>query len=277
MRRPQVRELGYQIGVRPYFVPSHPSICEDAHEQIERIVGECPAVIGKGRRARWVVRQDIWKQCPRYPPRLSRRIPTRVLQSVCESSKETPILSRLTREVGISLFDEQDSLRRTRSALRLDPTAAIACRERARPQADLLRPQSRVRHFEDDAAHIFVSEEIVAREPKVVLRAFHIAEEWIAAPAGEEAILTCLCDPCLPPGRNRCPLDDDPPSLVGPGGLRAVNAAEGCGLCPVLEGREAHLVDEIGNCIAIGVDFELVHRCRREGLDGRGPRRARGG
>src|SRR6267142_459743 len=107
-----------------------------------------------------------------------------VLQSVCVSSKETPILSRFTREVGISLFGKQDSLRRTRSALRLDPAAAITCRERARPQANLLRPQSRVRHFEDDAAHIFVSEEIVAREPQVVLRAFHIAEEWIAAPAG---------------------------------------------------------------------------------------------
>jgi len=56
MWRPYVRELGYQIGVRPYFVPRHLSICEDAYKNIERIVGECPAVIGKRRRARWVVK-----------------------------------------------------------------------------------------------------------------------------------------------------------------------------------------------------------------------------
>src|SRR6267142_141619 len=134
MWRPYIRELGYQVGVRPHVVPRHLPICEDAHEHIERVVGECPAVIGKRRRARWVVKQDIWEQCPRYPPRLSRRISTHVLQSVCESSKETPILSRFTREVGIPLFGKQDRLRRTCSALRLDETAAIACRERARPQ-----------------------------------------------------------------------------------------------------------------------------------------------
>src|SRR5438309_8742212 len=99
MWRPYVRKLGHQIDVRPPSVSHHLSFCEDANENIERIVAERPAVIGKRRRARRVVKQDIWEQCPRDPPRLSRRISARVLQSVCVSSKETPIVSRFTREI----------------------------------------------------------------------------------------------------------------------------------------------------------------------------------
>src|SRR6266849_5232556 len=84
------------------------------------------------------------------------------------------------------------------AALRLDP-AAITWRKRARPQANLFCPQIRVRYFKNDAAHIFVSEEIVARELEVVLRAFHVAEERVAAPAGKEAGIACLCNPRLAP------------------------------------------------------------------------------
>src|ERR1700674_4735210 len=123
--------------MRPYFVLRHLSICEDAHKKIERIVGECPAVIGKRRRACRVIRQNIWEQCPRHALRISRRISTRVLQSVREGSKETPVVRRFTSEVGISFFDKQDSLGRPRSALHLDPGAAITWRKRARPQANL--------------------------------------------------------------------------------------------------------------------------------------------
>jgi len=50
----------------------------------------------------------------------------------------------------------------------------------ARPQPHFSCSQSRVRHFKNDAAHIFVSEEIVAGELQVVLRAFHVAEERVS-------------------------------------------------------------------------------------------------
>ena len=146
-----------------------------------------------------VIRQNIREQCPRHALRLSRRISTCVLQSVREGSKETPIVRRFTSEVGISFFDKQDSLGRPRSALHLDPAAAITWRKRARPQANLFCTQSRVRYFKDDAAHIFVSEEIVARELQVVLRAFHVAEERVAAPAGKEAGIASLCNARLAP------------------------------------------------------------------------------
>src|SRR5882724_6158369 len=137
MWRPHVRKLGYQIAMRPYFVLRHLSICEDAHKKIERIVCECPAVIGKRRRACRVVRQNIWEQCPRHALRLSRRISTGVLQSVREGSKETLIARRFTSEVGISFFDKYDRLRRPGSALHLDPAAITIWRKGARPQPDL--------------------------------------------------------------------------------------------------------------------------------------------
>ena len=91
----------------PYVVPRDSSICENAHETIERIVGECPAVIGKRRRARRVIRQNIWEQCARHALRLSRRISTCVLQSVREAGKETLIVRRFTSEVGISLLAQR--------------------------------------------------------------------------------------------------------------------------------------------------------------------------
>src|SRR5438309_10450115 len=103
-----------------------------------------------------------------------------MLQSVREGSKEPPIVRRFTREVGLSVFDVQDSLRRPRSALRLDPAAASTWRKRACPQAKLFWLQSRVGYIKHDAAHIFVSEQIAARKLKVVLRAFHVAEKGVA-------------------------------------------------------------------------------------------------
>src|ERR1700676_2239514 len=72
-----------------------------------------------------------------------------------------------------------------------------------------------LRNFKNDAAYIFVSEEIVARELEVVLCAFHVAEERVAAPAGKEAGISCLCNPRLATYGNRCPVDDHPPAIGG--------------------------------------------------------------
>jgi hypothetical protein len=125
MRWSHIGKFKQQIAVGPYFVFRHPSVCEHANESIERIVGECPAIVGKSRRARWVIEQNVWQQCPRHALRLGRRISSRVLQRVREASKETPIVCRFTSEVGISFFDKDDRLRRPGSALHLNPAAAI--------------------------------------------------------------------------------------------------------------------------------------------------------
>src|SRR4029077_4324660 len=211
--------------MRSYFVFRHLPICHDANKRVKRIVGKCSAVIRKTRRARRVVRQNVWEQCSRHSLRLRRRISPCVLKSVREPGKEAPIMRGLTRKVGISFFDKYDRLCRTGSALYLDPCAAITWRKRAGPQANLFCSQSRVGYFKNDAAHIFVSEEIVAGELQLVLRAFHVAEERVAAPAGEEAGIACLRNPRLASYGNCSPPDDQPPSIAGTGGLSAINAA----------------------------------------------------
>jgi len=122
-----------------------------------------------------------------------------VFQSVREASNEALVIRRFTSEVGISFFDKYDCLSRPRSALHLDPATAVTKRKRSRPQANLFCSQSRIRYFKNDAAYIFVSEEIVACELEVVLRAFHVTEERVAPPAGKEADVDCLCNPRLTP------------------------------------------------------------------------------
>ncbi len=49
VRWSHIGKLAQQIAVGPYVVPRDLSIREDANKNIERIVGECPAVIGKRR------------------------------------------------------------------------------------------------------------------------------------------------------------------------------------------------------------------------------------
>src|SRR6266404_2533904 len=125
-----------------YVVPVDFAIRENAHEKIEGIVGEFSAVIGKRRRLRRVIGQNIWEQCRRHALRLGRRISTCVLQSVREGSKETPIGRRFTSEVGISFLDKYHCLRGPGSAFDLTPATAIIWCKRARPQANLFCPQS---------------------------------------------------------------------------------------------------------------------------------------
>src|SRR5260370_6667585 len=192
MRGSYIRKPEEQIAVGPYVVPVDLAIREKEHEKIEAIVGECRAVIGKSGRSRRVIRQNIWEQCRRHALRLGRSISTCVLQSVREGSKKTPIGRRFTSEVGISFLDKYHCLRGPGSAFDLTPATTIIWCKRARPQANLFCPQSRVRDFKNDAAHIFVSEENVARELQVVLPAFHVAEERVPSTTSKEARIARL-------------------------------------------------------------------------------------
>jgi hypothetical protein len=110
-----------------------------------------------------------------------------------------------------------------RTAIRLNPSPAGAV-QRANPQAHLFGTEGRVGHFQRDAAHVLVGEEIVTGELQAVQGALRVEEKGIAAPAGEDAVVTGLCHPCLRPRRDRHPLDDDLPVVTCPSGLRALNA-----------------------------------------------------
>ena len=101
---------------------------------------------------------------------------------------------------------------------------------------------------------------------QVVQGALHVEEKWIAAPAGEEAVVAGLRHPCLRPRRDRRSLDDDLPVVACPGGLRALNPAKRRGLRSVLGGRESHPVRDIGDGIAVRIDLQFINRLGREGV-----------
>jgi len=51
VRRPKIRELAEQIAVWTYFVSRCLPVCENREEDIDGIVSECSAIVGKARRA----------------------------------------------------------------------------------------------------------------------------------------------------------------------------------------------------------------------------------
>src|SRR4029077_15216185 len=93
--------------------------------------------------------------------------------------------------------------------------------QRACPQIDPRGPKVRVGHFQYDAAHVLVGEEIAAGELQVVQDALRVEEEGVAAPACEEAVLAGLCHSCVPTLRDGCSFDDSLAAVARPGGLRA--------------------------------------------------------
>ncbi len=136
--------------------------------------------MGKGpcsreRRAAKLNLDEVRQQCPCHASCFLRGIPACVLQRVREDGDETGIVRRRCGAVRAYLFaGKEDSLRRPSAAVRLDPapTPAIQC---ASPKANLFRPQGRVRHLQHDAAHVFVSEEIVGSS--IVLSGGYVDDE----------------------------------------------------------------------------------------------------
>ena len=147
-----------------------------------------------------------------------------MFQRVRELTNETGIVDRFACQVGISFRAHQkDSLRGQRAAVDLDPLVA-STDQRASPEPKPLRRQSRVGHFQHNAAHVFIGEKVFAGELQVVPRARYIKEEWIAAPASEEAVVARIRYSCVRTGGNRRTLDDNLPAVVYPRGLSAHNA-----------------------------------------------------
>jgi ABC-type taurine transport system ATPase subunit len=117
------------------------------------------------------------------------------------------------------------------------------------------------------------AKKIVAGELQIVQGALRVEEKWLAAPAAEEAVVPEFRHPRLLPGRDRCSFDYGLSVVAGPGGMLAFNAADCRSLPTALGAGEAHSVCDIGNGIAISVNFKLICRVGREGLGRRGPGR----
>ena len=93
-----------------------------------------------------------------------------------------------------------------RAAVHLDP-APDRADQRAGPQANSIGSKDGVGHFQHDAAHVLVSEEIVASELQVVQDA-----------------------PCVQTRRDRCRFDDNLAAVADPGGLYTLHSAQRGGL-----------------------------------------------
>src|SRR5262245_7215738 len=204
VRRAHIGKLGKQIAVRPNLVLRHPPVCEDSHERVTGVDGERATIVREGCWAGGIIGHHIGQQAQRYSPCPLRRIPTYVLERVCEDGNEAAIVRRFARQVGLSLrSNKKDSLRGQRAAVCLNPILDRAD-QRTGPQANPFGRKVSVRHFQYDAAHILISEKIVASELLVVQHALHVEEERIAAPAREEAILAGLRHQSVLTRRDRC-------------------------------------------------------------------------
>ena len=88
-----------------------------------------------------------------------------------------------------------------------------------------------------------------------VERAQYIEEEGIAAPTGKEPVVASLRDMRFVPCRNRHSFNNNLPARACFGGLRALNTAQRRGLFAASNRREAHLVANVGDGIAVRIDL----------------------
>jgi hypothetical protein len=66
VRRPEVRKLVQQIAVRPYLISCHLPIREYREENVDNIIGQCPAIVRKARRTARVIGKNVWQQLSRH-------------------------------------------------------------------------------------------------------------------------------------------------------------------------------------------------------------------
>src|ERR1700741_3655466 len=247
VRRSKIRKFGEQILVRSYPIPRHFPICDYSQEGIGRVVAGFPAIVRVGRRARGIIEQEVGEQWLRHLPCFIGCEPSNMLQRVSEDANETGVVRRFRSTIRFVLFaGEEGRLRGSCTSLGLHPPRSVYRNQRASPQAHLFLSQSRVGHFQRYAANVLVAEEIHARPLKIVFGTT-VEEEGITTPASKEAIIARLRHLRVPSHRDGRSLDDDPPAIPRLGGLVALQETQGCGLRPILQRREAHLVRNIGD------------------------------
>jgi len=148
---------------------------------------------------RRVIRQNIWEQCRRprgFRPRPEVYPPVCLQRRARKEARKTPIGRRFTSEVGISFLDKYHCLARAGLRVRLDasppPSSGVSVRAHRRtsfaPKAEFGTSRTML--------HTSLSaKKIVARELQVVLSRLPTSQKkGVAAPAGKEAGIACLCN-----------------------------------------------------------------------------------
>jgi hypothetical protein len=85
--------------VGPYLISRHLPICEDGQEGIGSIVGERAAIVRKDRRTRRVIGYYFGQHCPGQPLCVFLRIPSCVLQCVCETGRAIRLLPEFENSI----------------------------------------------------------------------------------------------------------------------------------------------------------------------------------
>src|SRR5712671_129850 len=160
VRRSQIRELVQQIAMRSDFVSRYPSVGVYGAEDVEHVVGECPAILRKGCGAARVIGKNVWQQRFRHGDCIVRSVATRVFQFMGEGTHEPIIVRRLPLEVQLPyLSGKENRLLWPCAPICLNP-AVFSLVQGATPKSHLVAPKSRVGQFKHDAANILVREEI---------------------------------------------------------------------------------------------------------------------
>src|ERR1700732_4846875 len=80
------------------------SIRDYSQERIGGVVAELAAIVRIGRRACWVIAQDVGQQRLCHSRRLLPGKPAGMFQRVCEDGDETGVVLRLCRTIGLVLI-----------------------------------------------------------------------------------------------------------------------------------------------------------------------------
>src|SRR5215471_305059 len=90
-------------------ISCHLAVRVHRQENVDNIVGECPAIVRKARRLARVIGQNVWQQLSRDSLRLVRRIAACMFQFVREDADETIIVRRLSAKVRLPLISNEEN------------------------------------------------------------------------------------------------------------------------------------------------------------------------
>src|SRR5215470_486804 len=107
-------------------ISCHLAVRVHRQENVDDIVGECPAIVRKARRLARPIRKNVWQQLSRDGPCVLRRVAACMFQFVCENADEAIIIRWLSAEVRLPLLSNKENrLHRSSTSLDLDPTLSI--------------------------------------------------------------------------------------------------------------------------------------------------------
>src|SRR6266404_1926702 len=175
-----------------------------------------------------------------------------------EDANEALIIRRFSAEVSLSLLsDEEDRLQWSSTPIGLNPTFGSSL-HRASPNSHIIASQIRVGQFNHDAANILVREEVVARELHLIEIALCVEKERIAAPTKEKMVVACFGYQRSPPDRDRCALDEDFAVVARANSSPPLGTTNCSSLSAILRSGELNAVTDVGNCVAVGINFDFI-------------------